>query len=81
MRVRNRRSISIRGLSYQRLRAYCAREGISMSSWIEGIIEREMERPGGEPAHHVLEPREKTEPHKRPGPKPMGRTLSGVHIL
>jgi hypothetical protein len=33
-----RRSISIRGLTYQRLKTYCEAQGISLSGYIESVV-------------------------------------------
>ena len=37
-----RRSISIRGLSYQRLQDYCEQEGRTISGWLEDVISERM---------------------------------------
>ncbi len=51
-----RRTISVRGLSYQRLQAYCERRGCSVSGWLEWAIDAHMSQDDGEPEHHVLKP-------------------------
>lgn len=53
-----RRTISVRGLSYQRLKTYCERHEMSVSSWLEQVIELHMSQDGGEPEHHVLRPKD-----------------------
>ena len=41
-----RRSVSIRGITYQRLKNYCASKGISISGFLEEIIADKMEKAG-----------------------------------
>ena len=47
-----RRSISVRGTTYDNLRRYCEQQGISMSEVVEGEIARVLSRAGstGRPA-------------------------------
>lgn len=40
---RTRRSISIRGLTYQRLKGYCATQGKSMSGYLEGVLAEKLD--------------------------------------
>ncbi len=63
-----RRTISVRGLSYQRLQSYCERHNLSVSGWLEQVIEFHMSQDGGEPEHHVLRPKD-------------GPAISGINIL
>ena len=50
-----RRSVSVKGLTYQRLKNYCGAQEISVSSFIEGIIAERLE--GLEPVPDAVEPR------------------------
>ena len=59
-----RRSISVKGLTYQRLKNFCEAQGLSVSGYLEGIIasrldeaqvpvpERVEHRPAPKPAAH-----------------------------
>ena len=40
---RNRRSFSVAGITYQRLKDYCDKEGLSVSGLLEDIITDEMD--------------------------------------
>ncbi len=44
MRTQTRRSISIRGLSYQRLKKYCEEANLTMSGMVESLIMAELDR-------------------------------------
>ena len=41
-----RRSISIKGLTYQRLKAYCAVTSYSVSGWLEEVIAEKLDAAG-----------------------------------
>ena len=41
-----RRSVSMRGLTYQRIKIYCDREGMAVSDFIETIAGRELDKKG-----------------------------------
>ena len=51
-----RRSISLKGLTYQRLQKWCARQGTSMSGTLENIIAEKMDALGI-PEETTLDPR------------------------
>jgi hypothetical protein len=59
-----RRSISVKGITYQRLKNYCEEQGLSVSGYLEEIIANNLD------AQNVPVP-EKVEP--RPQPKPEAR--------
>lgn len=62
-----RRSISIKGLTYQRLKDYCDKEGRSVSGVIEDIVAERLDA-AGVPVPDVLRPR--SYPVKRKREKP-----------
>lgn len=51
-----RRAISVKGLTYQRLKKHCDEKGISVSGFVEEIIARRLDSLGV-PEETVLEPR------------------------
>ena len=53
-----RRSVSMRGLTYQRIKIYCDREGMAVSDFIETIAGRELDKKG-QPVETVLRPRKR----------------------
>lgn len=56
-----RRSISLKGLTYQRLKAYCDAEGLTLSGFLEAAIAEKMDA-AGQPIETVLKvhyPRER----------------------
>lgn len=55
-RRKTRRSISVRGLTYQRLKGYCDARGIAVSAYLETIIAADMAAMGV-PEETVLRPR------------------------
>lgn len=59
-----RRSISVKGLTYQRLQKWCDHEGVSMSGYLENLIAYDMETKGV-PEETVLEPKEPKTRHDR----------------
>ena len=48
-----RRSISLKGLTYQRLKAYCDAEGLTLSGFLEAAIAEKMDA-AGQPIETVL---------------------------
>lgn len=54
-----RRSISVKGLTYQRLKNFCEEQGLSVSGYLEGIIAERLD------AANVPVP-ERVEPRPRP---------------
>ena len=50
-----RRSISVKGITYQRLKNYCDSQGKSVSGYLEEIIAEKMDA-AGEPIPTVLQP-------------------------
>lgn len=55
-KVTTRRSISVKGLTYQRIKKYCDARGLSVSGWIEDLIEAKMLEEGI-PKEFVLAPK------------------------
>ena len=53
-----RRSISVKGITYQRLKNYCEAEGISISGYLEQIIAEKLDA-AGIPVPEKVEPRPK----------------------
>ena len=51
-----RRSVSIRGLTYQRLKNYCGSKGLSISGLLEVIIADKMDT-AGQPVPTTVEPK------------------------
>lgn len=58
-----RRSISVKGLTYQRLKNYCETQGVSVSGYLEDIIARRLDE-ANVPVPERVEP--------RPDPTPKG---------
>ena len=65
-----RRSVSVKGLTYQRVKAWCDREERSVSGLLEEVIAERMDREG-EPVHTELIPRKPIPMEARPGPTPV----------
>jgi hypothetical protein len=55
-----RRSISVKGITYQRLKDYCEQEGVSVSGFLEDIIAEKLDALGI-PVPEVLRPRPRKE--------------------
>lgn len=51
-----RRSISVKGITYQRLKNYCQAHGISVSGYLEEIIAEKLDA-AGVPVPDYVEPR------------------------
>lgn len=51
-----RRSISVKGLTYQRLKNYCESQGISVSGYLEGLIATRLDEENV-PVPEKVEPR------------------------
>ena len=51
-----RRSISVKGITYQRLKDYCAEQGCSVSGYLEEIIAEKLDA-AGVPVPTQIEPR------------------------
>ncbi len=58
-----RRSISVKGITYQRLKNFCESQGMSVSGYLEDIIASRLDEA------NVPVP-EKVEPRPEPAPKP-----------
>ena len=56
-----RRSISVKGITYQRLKDYCDAEGKSVSGFLEEIIAARLDA-AGVPVPTVLKPRPQRKP-------------------
>jgi len=74
MSSKTRRSISIRGLSHQRLAKYCEDTGQSVSGYLERLIQADMAEKG-RPAETVLRPK----PRANTAPKVHSYKSGGVH--
>jgi hypothetical protein len=68
----SRRSISVKGITYQRLKNFCETTGLSVSGYLEDIIAAKLD------AANVPVP-EKVEP--RPTPKTADGTVGGEEII
>jgi len=63
-KLQTRRSISVKGITYQRLKNFCGTHGLSVSGYLEGIIASRLddaqvpvpERVEPRPTRHPLEP-------------------------
>ena len=55
-KVQTRRSISVTGLTYQRLKDYCDARNVSVSGTIEDLVKDHLDREGA-PKPTVLRPR------------------------
>jgi hypothetical protein len=56
-----RRSISVKGITYQRLKDYCDAQSLSVSGYLEDIIAEKLDA-AGVPVPTVLKPRPAREP-------------------
>ena len=56
-----RRSISVKGITYQRLKNYCQAHGISVSGYLEEIIAEKLDA-AGVPVPDFVEPRASPKP-------------------
>ena len=54
-----RRSISVKGITYQRLKNYCEVEGLSVSGYLEDIIANKLDA-ANVPVPEKVEPRQRT---------------------
>lgn len=77
-----RRSISVKGLTYQRLKAHCDAEGVSVSGYLEGIIQDSLDAvnaPVPKPPPKLVvapEPPAPASPEpEEPPPEPVSTTL------
>ena len=52
-----RRSISVKGITYQRLKDYCESSGLSVSGYLEDIIAEKLDA-AGVPVPTVVKPRQ-----------------------
>jgi hypothetical protein len=52
-----RRSISVKGITYQRLKDYCDTNDLSVSGWLEDLIAERLDA-AGVPVPTVLKPRQ-----------------------
>jgi hypothetical protein len=55
-KVQKRRTISVKGLTYQRLHDYCEAEGVPVSGYLEQLIAERLDREGV-PVPTVLKPK------------------------
>ena len=69
-----RRSVSMRGLLYQRIRSYCDAHGLTVSGYIDGLVSAAMDE-AGEPEQHVLNRYYRSKRLKDEGP-----AASGVEV-
>lgn len=54
----NRKSISVKGLTYQRVKKHCEELGVSISSFVEGLISNSLDEIGV-PEEVILDPKPK----------------------
>lgn len=54
-RKQTRRSISVKGLTYQRLKNYCERNGDTISGFVERLVSEKMDE-AGEPIPEKVDP-------------------------
>jgi hypothetical protein len=55
-KITTRRSISVKGLTYQRIKKFCDSQNIPVSGWLESIIAAELDAKGV-PEELVLAPK------------------------
>lgn len=55
-KITTRRSISVKGLTYQRIKKFCDSKGVPVSGWVEAIIAAQLDKEGV-PEELVLAPR------------------------
>ena len=67
-----RRSISIKGITYQRVKNHCEAEGISISGLLEVLLTEKMDE-AGVPVPTAVEPR-------KPPPKPAPEEIVSNHF-
>ena len=60
-----RRSISVKGITYQRLKDFCDATGKSVSGYLEEIIAEKLDAAGA-PVPTVLKPRPQRKPENQP---------------
>lgn len=60
-----RRSVSVKGLTYQRLKDHCDEKGSSVSSFLEDVIKAKLDEAGA-PVPTALRPRPKTKKREDP---------------
>lgn len=68
-----RRAISVKGLTYQRLKKHCEENKVSISGYVEGLITAKLDSLGV-PEETVLEPR------PRPSRRPKLEDYTGSHF-
>ena len=67
-----RRSISLKGITYQRLKNHCEDEGFSISGYLETVIAEKLDA-AGVPVPTKLEPR-------KPPPPPVADDIISQHF-
>jgi hypothetical protein len=72
--ARTRRSISIKGLSYQRLKDHCDAQGKSISGYVEELLEEKLDDA------NVPIPTEITPPRKKKKPDADPDQIAGQHF-
>lgn len=70
-RKQTRRALSVKGLTYQRLKKYCDAKGMSVSGFVEEIVHERLDELGV-PVEAVLEPRPLPRPEKKAGEISLG---------
>lgn len=61
-----RRSVSIRGTTYDKVRSYCERHGLSMSEFVEDLIGQFFDN-SGKIVKKAAEPKKKEKSHAKKG--------------
>lgn len=72
--ARTRRAISIKGISYQRLKDHCDAQGKSVSGYLEEIIAEKLD------AANVPIPTKITPPRKKEKPEPEPEPITSQHF-
>ncbi|MEM6295654.1 MAG: hypothetical protein AAGA54_30555 [Myxococcota bacterium] len=68
-----RRSISVKGITYQRLKNYCENQNVSVSGYLESIIAERLDE------QNVPVP-EKVEPRPSAGKEPVAENIISQHF-
>lgn len=74
-----RRSISVRGTTYKRLKTYCKQEKLSLSNALEQFIADDMDKKDV-PVPDAAEPPRRTKPREEK-PEPAGPHGGGFHLF
>lgn len=67
-RRQTRRSVSLKGLTYQRIKAYCDEHGLAVSAYLERLVHADLNLKG-RPQEVILRHEGYTGKGAKPGPK------------